>query len=118
MNLPPLQHERYWRGVLRLGNEHNMELDMKHPMEWVTPLEQMFIDKGLRKGLEQGLERGRREGAAALLERLLTRRFGPLPQTARSKLGKASEAQLAAWSDALQEAQSLQQIFEFARREQ
>jgi len=127
MALPPLQHERYWRSVLRLGKEHNMELDMKNPMEWVTPLEQMFIDKGLERGLkkglktglqqglqqglEQGLEQGRKAGAAALLERLLTRRFGPLPRTARSKLGKATEEQLAAWSDALDEARSLKQIF-------
>ena len=115
MALPPLQHERYWRGVLRLGKEHNMELDMKNPMEWVTPLEQIFIDKGLKRGLKrglkEGLEQGRKEGAAALLERLLTRRFGPLPRTARSKLAKATEEQLAAWSDALDEARSLKQIF-------
>jgi hypothetical protein len=111
MALPPLQHERYWRGVRRLGKEHNMELDMKNPMEWVTPLEEMFIDKGMKRGLKQGLEQGRKAGAAALLERLLTRRFGPLPRTVQRKLANASEEQLAAWSDALQDAQSLKQIF-------
>jgi hypothetical protein len=70
------------------------------------------MDKGWQKGLEQGLEQGRKEGAAALLERQLTRRFGPLPQTARKKLAEASTEQLAAWSDALLEAQSLRQVFE------
>lgn len=77
---------------------------MRRPLEWVTPLEQMFID--------DGMEKGRREGAAALLERLLTRRFGPLSQTARKKLAKASVEQIEAWSDALPEAQSLKQVFE------
>lgn len=84
-----------------------MELNMKRPLEWVTPLEEMLIAKGVKQGLEQG----RKEGAAALLERLFARRFGPLPRTVRSKLAKASQEQLAAWSDALDEAQSLKEIF-------
>jgi len=46
------------------------------------------------------------------LERQLTRRFGPLPQSARKKLAEAGNEQLAAWSDALLEAQSLRQVFE------
>jgi len=74
----------------------------------------MFIHNGLKKGLkqgrEQGLEQGRKEGAVALLERQLVQRFGPLPQTARKKLAKASVAQVEAWSDALLEAQSLRQV--------
>ena len=119
MTLPAPQQEVFWRDVLQLGKERKMELNMRRPMEWVTPLEQMFLDKGearglekgLKQGLEQGLEQGRKEGAAALLERLLTRRFGPLPRTARSKLVKASVEQLAAWSDALEEARSLKQLF-------
>jgi predicted transposase YdaD len=84
-------------------------------MKLLNPLEQMFFDdgvkSGLKRGLEQGLEQGRTEGAAALLERLLTQRFGPLPQTVRKKLAKASVAQVEAWSDALAEAQSLKQVF-------
>ncbi|WP_092274321.1 MULTISPECIES: DUF4351 domain-containing protein [unclassified Duganella] len=61
--------------------------------------------------MERGLERGRREGAVALLERQLAQRFGPLPQTARKKLAKASLEQLEAWSDALAAAPSLKQVF-------
>jgi hypothetical protein len=107
MTLPEPQQARYWRDVVRLGKERKMELNMKRPLEWVTPLEEMLIAKGVKQGLEQG----RKEGAAALLERLLARRFGPLPRTVRSKLAKASQEQLAAWSDALDEAQSLKEIF-------
>lgn len=89
-------------------------------MEWISPLEQSFIDKGWRKGMEQGMERGReqglalgrKEGALALLERQLTRRFGALPKTTRSKLAKATLEQLEAWSDALPESQSLKQVFD------
>jgi hypothetical protein len=128
MALPELHQERYWRALLKLEKERKME--------WISPLEQSFIDKGwrkgLKKGLEQGMERGReqgleqgleqgieqglalgrKEGALALLERQLTRRFGALPKTVRSKLAKATLEQLEAWSDALPESQSLKQVFD------
>lgn len=115
MTLPVELEERYWHNVHRLERERKME--------WITPLEQIFIDKGwkkgvkhgLKQGLEQGLEQGREEGAAigaaVLLEKQLTRRFGPLPQSARRKLAKADLQQLAAWSDAAFDAQTLKQVF-------
>ncbi|WP_170304348.1 DUF4351 domain-containing protein [Duganella radicis] len=82
----------------------------------LTPLEQMIMNDGIKigieQGIEQGLDRGRKEGAVALLERLLAQRFGPLPQTVRKKLAKASVAQVEAWSDALNSAQSLKQVFQ------
>jgi hypothetical protein len=114
MALPEQQQELYWHAVLKLEEEHNMKC-----LEWVTPLEQSFMDKGWKKGLEkgieqgieQGLEQGRREGTVTLLERQLARRFGPLPKTAQRKLAKASLSDLAAWSDALPDAQSLKQMF-------
>jgi hypothetical protein len=123
MALPKSYQRRYWRAVLKLEKEHSME--------WISPLEQSFMDKGIKKGLaqgvrqgvrqglelglqqgrEQGREEGRKEGALALLERQLIRRFGPLPKTAQNKLAKASRAQLEAWSDVLDEATSLKQVF-------
>lgn len=100
-------------------------------MEWITPFEQSFMDKGwekglkkglaqgLRQGLKQGLKQGReegvkegvREGVLSVLERQLARRFGPLSKTSRSRLAKASLEQLQAWSEALPEAQSLKEFF-------
>jgi len=123
MALPEPYQQRYWRAILQLERRRNMN--------WISPLEQSFIDKGwekglrqglqqgqekglekgLEQGLEQGLELGRKEGAAALLEHQLTRRFGPLPQAVRNKLAKASIAQMGIWSDALAEAESLKQVF-------
>lgn len=111
MVLPEPLQQRYWRDVLKLEKEHKMELS--------NPWEQKFLDKGLKKGRQQGLEQGRqegreegrREGALELLERQLLRRFGPIPKTARSKLAKASLAQLAEWSDAISEATALKDVF-------
>lgn len=127
MALPEPYQRRYWKAVLRMQKERDMEL--------LNPLEQMFLDDGIKKGMKQGLEkglqkglekglqkgrqegrqegleRGRTEGAVALLERLLIQRFGPLPQTVHRRLAKASLAQVEAWSDALVTAQSLRQVF-------
>jgi flagellar biosynthesis/type III secretory pathway protein FliH len=104
MSLPEPHQQRFWQAILKLEKERKME--------WISPLEQSFIDKGWKKGLEQGMELGRKQGALTVLERLLTRRFGPLPKTAQKKLAKADLGQLEAWSDALPEAQSLKQVFE------
>lgn len=103
MVLPEPLQRRYWQAVFKLEKEAKME--------WITPLEQMFIDDGWKKGLKEGREEGRKEGAATMLERLLTQRFGPLPKTVQRKLAKADLAQLEAWSDALHEAKSLKQVF-------
>jgi hypothetical protein len=100
MALPKAQQKHFWKKAIQLNKEHKMT----DPMKWITPLEQMFID--------EGMERGRKEGAAAVLERLLTRRFGPLSKTAQKKLAKANVEQLTAWSDAVLDAASLKQVFE------
>ena len=89
-------------------------------MAYINTWEQRGIDKGRAQGLQQGLERGleqgltagRAQGEASLLERLLTRRFGPLPDEARSRLTSATPEQLQAWSDRILDAESLSEVFE------
>ena len=104
MALPEPQQARYWLAILKLEKERKVEL--------ITPLEQSFMDKGWQKGLQKGREEGCRDGAAELLARQLAQRFGPLSQTMRKKLSKATIEQLEAWSDAMLQAQTLKQVFE------
>jgi len=76
-------------------------------------------EEGLRKGrLEGELAgeiKGRREGAlegqAALLERLLVRRFGPISQAVQTRLRAASADELAGWAEWCLEAPSLDDVF-------
>lgn len=107
MALPEPQQGRYWRAILRLERGRNVE--------WISPLEQSFIDKGWmagrKEGRKEGRNEGRQEGAAELLEKQLAQRFGTLPASVRRKLAGASEAQLAAWGAAVLEAPSLKQVF-------
>lgn len=95
MALPETQQKNFWQAAAQLKKERKMT----DPMKWITPLEEMFIDEGMQKG------------AAAILERLLTRRFGPVSKTTQKKLAKASLAQLTDWSDAVLDATSLTQVF-------
>lgn len=99
MTLPEPHQARYWRAILKLEKERKVE--------WISPLEQSFMDKGLLLGRKEG----RKEGAAELLEKQLIQRFGAVPVAVRRKLANASEEQLAAWGAAVLEAPSLKLVF-------
>lgn len=99
MSLPASYQERYWQAIRSWEKEQKME--------WLSPLEQSFLDKGREEGLKRGLREGRKEGWESG-----TRRFGPLSEATRKKLAGASLAQLEAWGDALPEAESLKQVFQ------
>ena len=60
---------------------------------------------------ERGIEKGFVLGEAALLERLLTRRFGDLPEEVRARLKAGSSEQLQLWADRVLDASSLAEIF-------
>jgi len=116
MALPEELDRQLWKNIRKL--------ERRHKMEWISPLEQSFIDKGVKKGhrqglaqgLEKGLEQGRQEGArfgaAKVLERLLETRFGPLPRALRKRIGEATVEQLYQWSEAVLQAPTLGQVFE------
>ena len=57
--------------------------------------------------LAAGRMEGRLEGEIGVLTRLLSRRFGPLPSWAETRLNAATEQALADWTDAVLDAASL-----------
>jgi len=62
-----------------------------------------YITSGERIGIEKGLQQGRQEGrrleALAMLERLLTRRFGSIPPALQQRLQGASADIIETWFD-------------------
>ena len=54
---------------------------------------------GIEKGLQQGLQEGFQQGEVFVLTRLLTRRFGPLPDWATERLIQASREELEQWAE-------------------
>ncbi len=59
-----------------------------------------------------GREEGRQEGEAALLRRLLERRFGALPEAIQTRLAQASISQLDTWGERILDTTTLDDVFE------
>jgi hypothetical protein len=69
-------------------------------------------EEGREEGREQGREEGRLEGEAALLLRLLERRFGLLPDWAVDRVRASNIAMLDEWGMRLLDAESLDEVLE------
>ena len=78
-------------------------------------LAEQFRQEGHQAGHQAGRQAGRQEGQLLgerlLLERLLSRKFGPLPDSVHDTLAKADTSQLEGWGDAVLEATSLNEVF-------
>jgi hypothetical protein len=74
---------------------------------WAREYEQKGIDKGIAQGIDKGIA----QGEALLLQRLLARRFGPLPSAVVAQLGAATTEQLERWGDRVLDAASLDEVF-------
>ena len=65
----------------------------------------------LNDAREEGRREGREEGRKATLSRLLTRRFGPMPESAAQQIQQATPTQLDAWLDGILDAPTLEAVF-------
>ena len=90
------------------------------------PIMQTFIDRyieqGRKEGIEQGIARGRQEGwregkqkgwqegEAAMLLRLIDRKFGPPSEPVRERITSADPETLLRWSDRILTADSLDAV--------
>jgi predicted transposase YdaD len=70
-----------------------------------------FINDAERRGRQEGRQEGRREEAQRILHRLLTKRFGDLPEWASQKLASSDAQQLEEWADEILVAKSLDELF-------
>jgi uncharacterized protein YjbJ (UPF0337 family) len=83
-------------------------------LELRTMLAETVLDwkkQWLEEGKATGRAEGKAEGKAESLSRLLTRRFGPLPDWAKVRLGEATIEQLDDWFDRALDAGSLTDVF-------
>ena len=67
---------------------------------------------GIEIGRSEGIAAGKAEGKAELLGRQLMKKFGPLPDTFRTRLMAATEDELDAWSESVLVTNSLKEVFE------
>lgn len=67
--------------------------------------------EGIEKGMEEGMEKGIEKGEALLLQRLLAKRFGPLPSALLAQIAAADLQQLETWGDRVLDAPTLDDVF-------
>jgi HEPN domain-containing protein/predicted nucleotidyltransferase len=72
------------------------------------------VERGRAEGEARGVERGRAEERRELLLRLLSLRFGELPQEARARVNAADPALLERWVERVLFAQTLSEVLENA----
>jgi len=74
-----------------------------------------FVAEGLIKGKAEGLIEGELKGEVKgqilVLKRLLTRRFGVLPEWAEKRINAANAAQLEIWAESIFESQDIENLF-------
>lgn len=78
-----------------------------HKYEYQSDFARKYVAEGRREGRDQGLVEGQR----AIVLRLLTRRFQPLPPEALARIEKADAATLETWADRLLSAESLDEVW-------
>ncbi len=72
-------------------------------MPYIASVERIGIEKGIQQGLQQW--------ESALLERQLTRRFGPHSAETLARLQAATVEQLEQWAENILDATTLEEVF-------
>jgi len=80
-------------------------------MPYVTSVERLATKRGMEQGLQQGMQQGMQQGEAAVLKRLLHKRFGELPEEVELRLHKATLEQLEVWTDRVLDARTINEVF-------
>jgi flagellar biosynthesis/type III secretory pathway protein FliH len=68
-------------------------------------------EQGYEESYEQGREEGRKQGQQEYLLRLLTHRFGVLPEAVTAQVMNAGREELEHWADRILDATSLEDVF-------
>jgi len=76
-------------------------------MRYVTSVERLAF----QKGFQQGLQKVKQKGAARIIQRQLTKRFGSLNAETLTRLQTAPCEQLESWAENLLDAATLDEVF-------
>jgi len=103
MQLPDRLKHQLWQNI--------QQLEQEQKMAYVSSIEEIGIQKGMQQGLSQGRQLGRQDGEATALQRLLTKRFGPLQPGLISTIEAATLEQVEVWFDLAITAPDLNTVF-------
>ena len=80
-------------------------------MRYVTSVERLAFQKGFQQGFQQGLQKVKQKGEARIIQRQLTKRFGPLDAETLTRLQTSPCEQLEIWAENLLDAATLDEVF-------
>ncbi|MCX7099634.1 MAG: DUF4351 domain-containing protein, partial [Methylococcales bacterium] len=69
------------------------------------------FDEWAKEHEQKGIEKGIEKGEALLLQRLLVRRFGALPNEVVNQIATAAPEQIETWGDRVLDATTLDDVF-------
>lgn len=112
LQVPDYLNQRLWQEITTWEEED-------YDMRYISSIERIGEARGKAIGEAHGKAIGEAHGKAigkaigeaTLLERLLVRRFGPLPETTLERLKQADSGQLEAWFDRAMDATDLTTVF-------
>jgi Domain of unknown function (DUF4351) len=102
MILPEGLKQTFWQELRAYEEERQMP--------YITSIEQIGYDRGLKAGEEKGLEKGLEKGQRSLILKLLPRKVGPLPQPILDRIHALSIAQLESLGEDLLDFSSIEQL--------
>ena len=106
-----LRQSRHTLALPKVRDLKELKMTLAERLDvWARQHENRGLEKGLEEGLEKGMARGLAQGEALVLQRLLARRFGPLPADAIQAISTAPVEQVELWLDRLLDAQSLDEV--------
>lgn len=101
-----------------LGLEYEQKIEQlegEKKVAYITSIERIGIERGMRKGIErgmqQGIQQGQLEGERLLLDSQLKHRFGRLPIRYKNLLAEADKKKLLLLGKRLLDAKTLEEIF-------
>lgn len=99
------------RAVLKRNKKYPILLPELDDLKELRVMLSQRMEQWAEAYMATGRQEGLLKGEARVLGRQLTRRFGELPAWVEQRLSEATEAQLAAWSESVLDAQSLAAVF-------
>ena len=84
-------------------------------MEYVTTVERYLREQIRQECLTEGKQEGKQDAESTMLIRLLTRRFGELPQPQHAQIMQAPSEQIQTWFDRGIDATTLAEVFQDAQ---
>ena len=76
----------------------------------VMTLAERFVEKGIEKGMEKGIEKGETNALVKTAIKLLTKKFGNLPEEVKTKISKLDNSSLEIIIEGIFEYKSLDDI--------